>query len=573
MLGLVLEIELPDGTILEAPDDADIPTVVQGYVRSKTLKSNPGEYDPNSREFKKKYGANPSKLEAFQSGVRRLDSGAGNVLKSTLGKIPTWKPILDMLPERTSDESLKETDELDQQIKEQRPWSRMGGEIAGSIPLSVATAGFGAPSTGAPLLTRALATLGKSGLEGAVQGASASEVDEQGEGAGKGAALSMVLSLLGMGGGRLVRGLVKKSEAAEELQHLAGQHGEELHLPISQAASDKDVVSRVAQTFYQDALPLVPGVRGRLERQGKSALEQVRNMALKEAVPDGGSLIDDAGQRAGEAVRNIRGQLDNAYKETVESYSFNIPENFREQLSKKITAQFKNIDDTTLKKALDAAELHLKRFSSDKNVIDGQNLLNAKSAIGKAISKADDVEKGPLGEVKKYIDELIESELSIGSKKSNLVDLSRYQNLAEPARHLTGPRKAAAAARAKKGNFSMSQLANNATDDTQMHLAQVGNEVFSNPAAKGSFVGRILAGVGIGGYGVFMDPGSAVAAVTIANLLANKSSQRALLGDTATQKVIAELLRKYPEVASMLGSTGRMSAVLAGDENGNTTEY
>lgn len=70
-----MEIELPDGTILEAPDGADIKKVVQGYNRSLAKpartpapglkQTNPAEYDPQSVAYQQKYGAERGGLAEF----------------------------------------------------------------------------------------------------------------------------------------------------------------------------------------------------------------------------------------------------------------------------------------------------------------------------------------------------------------------------------------------------------------------------------------------------------------------------------------------------------------------------
>lgn len=65
-----MEIELPDGTILEAPDDADVKAVVQGYRRAAVKGANRAEYDPSSPQYKAKYGAaSGGGLENFLAGT------------------------------------------------------------------------------------------------------------------------------------------------------------------------------------------------------------------------------------------------------------------------------------------------------------------------------------------------------------------------------------------------------------------------------------------------------------------------------------------------------------------------
>lgn len=293
---------------------------LEAKVRATTLASNPGEYDPSSAKFQEKYGPAPGKGLAIFSGVQRALMGTGNLAsKVHTGPLSMAGAYFRGL-KGASDEALKQEDIQDAAIKKAHPVARAGGEIVGTLPLTMLTGGPGAASTGANLLTRTLASpYTKAAVEGAISSAELASPDEQGTSAAKGAALSMALqSLFGLGG-RALNGLIKKSEEAEALEHLFAQQGEKVQPPISQVASDEDLVSRLGKTLYQEGLPLIPGAKGQLEGQAKSALEQTRRLALQEAAPGNYVVPPEAGKKVGEAMHGLRAAMNGITNPAIES--------------------------------------------------------------------------------------------------------------------------------------------------------------------------------------------------------------------------------------------------------------
>lgn len=71
-----VEIELVDGTILDAPDGSDASKVAKAYLakqrRGATVAADPSEYDTSSPEYQAKYGATSG-----QSGFENFRAGAG----------------------------------------------------------------------------------------------------------------------------------------------------------------------------------------------------------------------------------------------------------------------------------------------------------------------------------------------------------------------------------------------------------------------------------------------------------------------------------------------------------------
>lgn len=559
-----MEIELPDGTVLDAPDGSDTRAVVRGYNISKLKAKDPGQYDPQSPEFKARFGPNPSVGEAFKSGAERVGAGALNLMGKMKGS--TLFPMLaratgQAAPSVSSDEALNQRDEIDTAAKEAHPIARLGGEIAGGTLLTAPLGGAGAASTGAGMLTRALvAPTTRALLEGGLQGASVAKPGEQGEGAAKGAVLSAAVGKALQAGGRAVKGLVQKSEAAKALEQLAGQQGEDIFLPISQAAGDQDLPTKAAKILYQEGLSLIPGVKGQLNRQAEGGAEKFRELALKEATPTGTPLPANPGRDVQESLASIRSGFDDAHAATIDSLDFHIPPSLRSDITTRIKSVNPNVDGTTVSKALDFTAKLLLRFSDKGGKIEGSNLRIVRDQLKKALDAAPDFEKVGYQGALDSIEDMTAKRLQVQGL------LPKYTDLEEPSRHLTGLEIAARSARPQSGRFTPGQLARAAKDPTQLDLAQLANETMSQSPAGTSFAGKTaLGGAGVAGVAGVAGLPAAASVLVGANLLATKTAQKALMGDTAAQQAIVKLLSKHPEMAARIQQTLRAAAVMSSE--------
>lgn len=573
-----MEIELPDGTVLDAPDNADVKSVVRGYRLAKIKAGNPGEYDPESQEFKDKN--NPTngmstlaKLGAgFDSGLVRGARGATSLLTKAMNRLynPTGPDVLET-PDFASDETIKEQDKLDKPLSETGAGftGQLGGQVAATLPLALASGGSTGAATGAGLLARALASApARAAVEGAASSAMYADPDEQGKASGEGAMLGSALSTLAGGGGRLVRGLVKKSQAAQDLEHLAAQNGEEIEIPLSQAASEDDTTSRLVKTLYKEGLPYVPGATGKLNKQAEQSMNQFRGMALAEGAPDSLRLAEDAGAQPLIARDSMKESFDKGYEDTVKGSVFQIPSDFKARVTQNIKSEVPDVDKVTLKKAVRIADYYIRRFSDDARpdlltggtlppVMSGNNILNVKNALSEVIKSAPNHEKGAYvaaqGEVQKVIDRILENR---NTKEA-------YDALSEPYRNFTVLNAAIRKAAAKGGKFTPAQLATSAARKNNrqlMDMGSLGNEVLGSAVAKPSTAGRLLTYVGIGGLGVGAGPIAALGAVLGGNAMATKTVQRALLGDTAAQKILKNLAAKNPEMSRAIEASLRNAA-------------
>lgn len=296
-----MEIELPDGTVLDAPEGANVKEVVRGYRLHNLATKNPAEYNTNSPEYKNRYNPEVGRGTSFFSGVKRVNAGLGNIERKYGG----WTPLglMGKAFPYTTDEALKSEDEIDQPLKERRPLSRAVGEIAAGATATAPLGGAGAGLEGAGVLTRTLANpLVRQALQGGIQGAAVADPNAQGKGAMTGAAISAALGKFFGVAGRTAKGLVQKTRSAEDLEELAKAAGKKMTIPLSQAGEDSDIISRTLRDIYQNRLPLIPGVSGAIKRQSEKAKETARTLFSDEA----DELSDDIFSEP--ATRSTKGQ-------------------------------------------------------------------------------------------------------------------------------------------------------------------------------------------------------------------------------------------------------------------------
>lgn len=574
-----MEIELPDGTVLDAPDGADVKKVVQGYqlqqrlVRNRESAEQP--YNPVIQD--------DAFVEGTGSGMVRATRGLGSLLNKTVNMHPLAKAIGGVnLPnsEFYSDEAIQQQDQMDSPLAQTRAGSlgQLAGQTAVAAAATAPIGGIGGAAPGANVLTRTLASApAKAGLEGAVSGAALADPTAQGEGAAKGAGLSATIQALFGAGGRVVSGLVKKSQAAQELEHLAGQHGEDLFVPLSQAADETDTISRLGKQIYSEALPIIPGVKYRLNRQGTQAAEKLREISIKEGTPEGVNLPANPGRNVEEAVRTVQKGFDDAYDQTIKSYSFQVPQTFRSDVVKAMRSSVDpktTLNRQTLGALSTKVDDLMQKFSDGKGVIDGQNLMNLRQEVSAMLKKAKEYEKAPLKSAVAHIDDMVKTQLQQGGKKSNIADLQRYLDL-EPSQNAFKPVKAAADATPEtEGRFLFKTLARVSDENaTQRGIGQLGAQTLDKPAATGTLTGRILANLGLAGAGVgaFMAPATTLAAMAGGQALTSKMAQKALMGDLKSQRAIAAFIQRNPDQVEQVERILRQVSVSAasGDSDGH----
>lgn len=462
------------------------------------------------------------------------------------------------------DKAIQAQDEMDKPLNDQP-----GAGIGGFLGEMAVTPGLGATKVAskAPgILTKALgARAGVRALEGAVNAAQYADPTEATSAATTGGVLGMALGRVGDVAGRLGSGLVKKSDAAKHLEHVAGQHGEDMHIPLSLAADTKDPVSAAVAGTYRNVAPMIPFVGGRLEGQREKAREQVRNMALREASPEGLHLSATDLSDTDRALSKISQEFIDQYDNTVKSYAFNVPQDLSKQLVSRIRAGRPNVDATTLGGTTAKMQDIFDRFSDKSGQITGDNLLFAKREISELIGQGKTHEKDAYKAGIKWIDDHIVSELSQGNSKTNVADLQKYLQLAEPWKAKVATEKAAK--RALNGQFGPEDLYRTSKPGSETRaIGSAGSEVLQPNATRQSLEGKILGGALLGGVGTYMGVVPALGLATGGHLLANKSTQRLLTGDTKAQKATIEFLRNYPQTKNLPSYLRRATTAELGDE-------
>jgi hypothetical protein len=323
-------------------------------------------------------------------GMERLAKGAGNLVG--LGHL---------FPQTLGDQALKDSDQLDKPLLDTTAGElgNVTGQVAATAPLGAVTgplakallaarAGAGAGVGGS--LLRAAVGAGRTGLtagENALQSAAMADPDEQGSAAVEGAALGGALNRLGAVGGRLTRGLVQKSQAAQDLTDAANAAGKDLFIPISQGADDSGI-SRAVGGTYRSLFPYALGAEGRLARQSDAAKATLRDVAARNATPvatDAAGVTAKLATPSGETQQGTAQNLDSLFDKQygrMKQYTFDKPSEFRDQVIDRINSDMgDDVDSVTKNKIATLADAAMERFSSGNDSISGNNLLNARNWI------------------------------------------------------------------------------------------------------------------------------------------------------------------------------------------------
>lgn len=528
-------------------------------------------FDIPSLSFKQRPG---NSMKAMGHGATRFVRGAGNLVVGGLNKILPSDPALEDVSTGNqrgikggwfSDEAVRGQDEADKGLERNNPFSYGVGETLPTLPVGEGVGLLSKASKAIPYVGKVLSsTFAKYGLEGAVDSAAVADVDKQGEAASEGAGASLAVGGLTQSLGRLGRGLVKKSQSTQDLEHLAGQHGQDIFVPVSQAADQAgDLPTRLTKALYKEGLPLIPGVESQLKSQAGKAENVFREVAMREADPTGTIIKAGAGSEGLEARRALKDAFDQQYKSTVSSYAFNVPKeaDIRSEVEKLVKSKMPNVDDTTLTKVQDAIVEQMDRFGSGQSTIDGENLLHAKDAANALQSSMRGPEKKALTHATEFFDNHIDTELQQGGVPQNMADLDTYQHLAEPFKSFKSLNGAIEAAKANKGRFTPAQLARSSEDPSPLlHLGTTANEVLGPKVSGASSAGK-LAVYAAGGYSSFAHGGLPAAAITLgANALATKTVQRAVMGDTAAQKALSKMIDQHPNMARVVNTLMRGAA-------------
>lgn len=448
----------------------------------------------------------------------------------------------------------------------------IGGEVAATAPAGVVGKSVSAAQGAAravPVLGRALAArMVPSMAEGSVQAAVTGDPEERLKNAGEGAVWGAGGHYLGRALKRLWGGLVKKSAEAELMETIAQQHGTDLKLPLSQAASDEGI-SGILKTIYGKVLPLIPGSAGKLGKQEAESASKFREIALKEAAPEGATLLPNAGDEVHSTVEHIGQAFDNAYTNTIKSYAFNAPK--AGAFKSTITGNMPNVPAGTLDEISEAADKIMAKYTKN-GVLDGADLMRAKNDLTRLASRADDDAAAAYEAAQGHLDDLVRTELRQGNKASNLKDLETYEGLQEPWKKFQRVVRAAARTGETGGKFGAKDLKNSVRSMSDekivaqgkaplQDLSEVGQETVGKGARYPGFVEKTLAWGGLGGLGLLGSPAGAAGLYFAGKAAGSPRTQKALLGEYGMQQALINALRNNPDAARYLGSGLRGAAI------------
>lgn len=432
------------------------------------------------------------------------------------------------------------------------------------------------------VLSRTLASRPiQAGVEGALAGGMLADPGERKEGATLGSIIGVGGERVGAGIGRAVGGLVKRSPDAKALEQIADLHGAEVKMPLSIAADDKGVISPLIKFIYDKVLPNLPGAEGALAKQGQRASAQFREIAMKEAAPGGmGSTQPGyaaglplttgkqpgAGSNVRATMQDIQKAFENEYADTIKSYVFNKPNSA--DLATRLQQKFPNIDSASLQGVVREFDTLVNRYSNN-GVLDGDNLLRVKNRLAHLGREAGEDRVGQsFYQAQELLDDVVRAELRQGNNPQNLIDLQRYEDLAEPYRKFLRVQKAAGRSKSPSGDFTPTELkgaARTMSGDAALargnapmqELAEIGQRTVGQPMHQPSFLERGLTMGALGGAGVFSGPMGVGALLAGGRAAASPAVQDVLMGTNKAQQALTKALRNNPKKVRMAGAAIR----------------
>lgn len=457
-----------------------------------------------------------------------------------------------LTPEFASDANLAEQDQLDAALKNTTAGGigSMIGEVGSTLPIgggsgSLAKMGL---KPGASFLLKTLGSVPVRGaVEGGITGAALSAPDERGENATFGAGIGGGLGFAGKVLGRLGRGLGQKSTEARNLEFLAAQHGETPFIPVAQAiGDDSGLISRVVKSIYKEGLPYTPGVTGQLQNQGRQLADTFRRVALKEA--DHFKVLTPAMlKNTDAAVGALRSAINKAY-EPVKKHLYSLPTAATQErhIIAQLKRSFPTIDNTTLGKAMAPILESLNRFSNGTMRITGDNLLNAKNQISRAIAGMQGPEKVAAVETVNMIERLLKQQTPGAAFESYVKANAAHADARALERSIKGINE-----------FGPEVLfRNSARAPNQRQVARTYGKVLKGTLGLPGAAGRWIARGATAALGAYSLP-VAAAGLGAANLAGTKTAQKLVMGDTALQQLLVKALNKDEEARRLLGSAFR----------------
>lgn len=478
---------------------------------------------------------------------------------------------------------------------DQPSYDAPGGRFGQIVADTAGTAPIGGPiegAVGSVLGKSLLARLAASSASGAAIGGVTSDPGERTGNAVTGAALGGSLRTLQELGGRLLSGVVKKSDPLQLLEGdvsrtnaIPGASQRDLFVPVSQGADPNDPISATIGGLYRGGLPYIPGVAPQLNRQANQGMDTMMGTMLQSSAPEGHIIPSTAVNDMQLSTSEVRKAYDKIYQSLRQVDNISIPKDFKADLTARIQAADPQIpkSDVTNHVEMVYGDLLHQAENNTNGKINGFNLKNTRDNVPTLAERngmevPTEQKEGLFDTTKEYIDDIFGRKMKqsfnlnnqktqdiLTAYKSNAPNYENFQAL-EAAVNTPG-------ALSNSGAFRPGQVAGKANDFTDIQgMDQSFKSVFGKSPVQPSASARVAGYPVVTGATAYLGHLPGVAALLGGgNLLATKTAQKALYGDSALQGALKELAKRNPKLAASLGYATR-NAVTSdiGEDDGGT---
>lgn len=477
-----------------------------------------------------------------------------------------------------TDENIKAAEEANKDA-----FAKPGGKFGQIVADTAGTSVIGGPVEAAvgkmvpsafPMLSRIL----KSAASGGTNAALAADPGSRLEAAGEGTALGGTLGAMQGTGGRVLDGVVKKSNPLQLLESdvarsnaLPGASQRNLFVPVSQGADPNDAVSSTIGNLYRSGLPYIPGVSSQLSRQSNQGLDTVMGTMLQNASPEGHVVPGAAVKDMQLSTQQVRDAYNEIYQNLRKVDNISIPKDFKTDLSAQIQAADPQIPISDVDAHVDRVfdDLSHQAQNSKNGKINAFNLKNTRDNIPTLADRVGqeipaEQKEGLFDTTKEFLDGMFSKKyqqlFNLNSQQGKdilaayKVNAPNYENFAPLEAAVNTP-----GALSTSGSFRPGAVAGKANAFTDMQgMDQSFKSVFGKSAVQPTAAARVAGYPIVTGASAYLGHLPGVAAVLGGgNLLATKTAQKALYGDTILQKTMQALIAKHPEMAEALGYAGR----------------
>lgn len=427
-----MEVELADGTVLEIPDGSDPVAAAKAYTKNQRkaalVASNSGEYDPQSAEFKAKYGPGGTSLQNFAAGAGKavVDTGRGIKQLGMEGYgLIRPKQLSDIITGSPADQYRNYIDTIQQQDAPLLD-TKAGllGNIAGNVATTIAPAGVlgiagkaakipglvrAGAGLAAPTTIRGAAALGAA--QGALQpvGTDQSRIENTALGGGIGTGTGLLSSALGAIADPVKNALTPQTSRAVQFLQNSG-------VPLDAAQSTGSQRLAQAKRFLSDN-PMTSA--GQVDQVAKTQAG-FNNAALR--------TIGESGDAADQSVLN-RGltRIGNAFDQiaarnpiNADNHLINDLASIEKQSASELETPQANVIKNQIDEILDKAKIG--------NSIDGKAYQNIKSVLDR-ISNGADQGKGHFArELRQSLDDALQRSASPQDAAALKTARTQYRN-------------------------------------------------------------------------------------------------------------------------------------------------